>query len=404
MAQITSAGEKPLLRIAVVGHVDHGKSTLIGRIRHEMSSLPGTAAVDPSVAGNWAFVTDQLQEEREREMTIDTTQTFLDTPACRLVFIDVPGHQELIQNMLTGATRADAAVLVLAADEGVRAQTKRHALLLSMLGIHTMLIAVNKMDAVGMREEDFRALEESVRAELKGMAVTATAVVPVVARDGVNVVARSTAIPWYQGPSVMEAIGEVEPVAATFSAVRFPVQDVYRRGRTTVVGRLLSGTIAEGDRLTVCPGSGTLTVTEVRRFPESHAPAEAGEAVGLVVEGQMPARGDVLAPADDLPLIGQGFSGRVFWLAAEPLAAGEEIFLRCATQSLKVRVEEITSKLDSATLDPLPETPSLASMELATVRISAARPVVLERFERVPGLGRFVLERGGAPCGFGVVA
>ena len=404
MAQITSASEKPLLRIAVVGHVDHGKSTLIGRIRHEMSSLPGTAAVDPSVAGNWAFVTDQLQEEREREMTIDTTQTFLDTPACRLVFIDVPGHQELIQNMLTGATRADAAVLVLAADEGVRAQTRRHALLLSMLGIRTMIIAVNKMDTVGMREEDFRALEDTVRLELQGLAVTATAMVPVVARDGINVVARSTAIPWYQGPSVMEALGEVEPVAASFSAVRFPVQDVYRRGRPTVVGKLLSGTISEGDRLTVCPASGTLTVTEIRRFPENHAPAEAGESVGLFVEGRMPTRGDVLAPADDLPLIGRGFSGRVFWLAAEPLRVGEEIFLRCATQSVKVRVEEVSAKLDSATLDPLPDAPSLASMELATVRVSAGQPVVLERFERLPGLGRFVLERGGTPCGFGVVA
>jgi sulfate adenylyltransferase subunit 1 (EFTu-like GTPase family) len=203
---------------------------------------------------------------------------------------------------------------------------------------------------------------------------------------------------------VMEAIGEVEPVAATFSAVRFPVQDVYRRGKATVVGRLLSGTIAEGDRLTVCPGSGTLTVTEVRRFPESHAPAEAGEAVGLVVEGQMPTRGDVLAPADDLPMIGKEFSGRVFWLAAEPLTVGEELFLRCATQQVKVRVEEVTAKLDTATLDPLPAAASLASMELGTVRLAAGRPLVLERFERLPGLGRFVLERSGTPCGFGVVA
>jgi translation elongation factor EF-1alpha len=120
MGVSTRADEKPVLRIAMVGHVDHGKSTLIGRIRHELSALPGTSAVDPSIAGNWAYVVDQLQEEREREMTIDTTQTFLETPACRLVFIDVPGHQELIHNMITGATRADAAVLVLAADEGVR--------------------------------------------------------------------------------------------------------------------------------------------------------------------------------------------------------------------------------------------------------------------------------------------
>jgi small GTP-binding protein len=404
MDVITRAAEKPLLRIAVVGHVDHGKSTLIGRIRHELSSLPGTAAVDPSVAGNWAFVTDQLQEEREREMTIDTTQTFLDTPACRLVFIDVPGHQELIQNMLTGATRADAAVLVLAADEGVRAQTRRHALLLSMLGIRTMIIVVNKMDTVGMREDDFRALEDTVRLELQGLSVTATAMVPVVARDGVNVVARSSAIPWYHGPSVMEALGEVEPVAASFSAVRFPIQDVYHRGRATVVGRLLSGTIAEGDHLTVCPSGGLVTVTEIRRFPESHAPVEAGESIGLFVEGRMPARGDVLVPADDLPMIGRGFAGRVFWLAAEPLSVGEELFLRCATQQVKVRVEEVTAKLDTATLDPLPAAASLASMELGTVRLAADRPLVLERFERLPGLGRFVLERSGTPCGFGVVA
>ncbi len=403
MAAITRADEKPLLRVAVVGHVDHGKSTLIGRIRHEMSTLPGTSAVDASVAGNWAFVTDQLQEEREREMTIDTTQTFLDTPACRLVFIDVPGHQELIQNMITGATRADAAILVLAVDEGVRTQTRRHALLLSILGIRTLIIVINKMDAVGLREGEFRALEEAIRPELQGLAITATAIVPVVARDGVNVVTRSPAIEWYRGPSVMEALGEVEPIAASFSAVRFPVQDVYRRGTPTVVGRLLSGSIAEGDRLTVCPVGGELTVTEVRRFPESHAPVEAGESVGLVVDGHTPTRGDVLVPADDLPLIGRAFTGRVFWLAAEPLEVGEEIFLRCATQSVKVRVEEVTAKLDTATLDPLPPAPALAIMELATVRLFAEKPVVLERFERVPGLGRFVLERAGAPSGFGVV-
>ena len=401
----TSADEKPLLRIAMVGHVDHGKSTLIGRIRHEMSGLPGIAAVDASVGGNWAFVMDQLQEEREREMTIDTTQTFLETPVCRLVFIDVPGHQELIQNMLSGATRADAAVLVLAGDEGVKVQTRRHALLLAMLGIRTVIVAVNKMDTLGRLEGSFRQLERTAAEELQSLGMAATATIPVVARDGDNVVERSEAMPWYRGPSLMEAIGELEPATVPIDATRFPVQGVLRHdGPATVVGRMLSGTVAEGDALTVWPAGTAVTVRTVRRFPEEHAPAETGESVGLVVEGPEPARGDVLAPAGDQPRVTREPAGRVFWLAESPLAVGEALALRCATQLVPVRVEAVSDRLDTATLEPLPAGTTLASMELGTVRFAAERPVVLESFERLPGLGRFVLERGGAAAGFGIVA
>jgi bifunctional enzyme CysN/CysC len=403
MVVSTRADEKPLLRIAMVGHVDHGKSTLIGRIRHELSALPGTSAVDPSIAGNWAYVVDQLQEEREREMTIDTTQTFLETPACRLVFIDVPGHQELIHNMITGATRADVAVLVLAADEGVRVQTRRHALLLSMLGIHTVIVAVNKMDLAGGSEPAFRVLEEAILAELRAVGISSSATIPVVARDGDNVVTRSPTMSWFTGPSVMEALGEFEPASAEFEAVRLPVQDVYRHDAPTVVGRLLSGTISEGDVLTIFPAGGAATVTAIRRFPENHAPAEAGESIGLVLDGTLPQRGDVLAPAVDPPQAAREFAGRVFWLASEPLAVGEELSLRCGTQSVAAHVEEVSEKLDTATLDPLPAAANLARMELGTVRLSAETPVVMESFTRVPGLGRFVLERAGRPSGFGII-
>lgn len=401
---VTGAGEKPLLRIAMVGHVDHGKSTLIGRIRHEMSALPGTAAVDASVAGNWAFVTDQLQEEREREMTIDTTQTFLDTPVCRLVFIDVPGHQELIQNMLSGATRADAAVLVLAGDEGVQVQTRRHALLLAMLGIRTVIVAVNKMDTLGRCEDAFRALEQTAVDELRALGIETSGVIPVVARDGDNVVHRSEAMPWYDGPSVMEAIGELELAVAPVDALRFPVQGVLRHdGPATIVGRVLSGSVAEGDALTVCPGGAAVTVRAIRRFPEDHAPAQTGESVGLVLDGPEPSRGDVLAPAGDLPQVTRTPAGRVFWLAETPLALGEEVALRCATQVVPVRVEAIADRLDSATLDPLPPGEALAAMQLGTVAFAAERAVVVETFDRMAGLGRFVLERKGTAAGFGIV-
>ncbi|HVN75499.1 MAG TPA: GTP-binding protein [Thermoanaerobaculaceae bacterium] len=400
----TRADEKPLVRIAMVGHVDHGKSTLIGRIRHEMSGLPGIASVDASVGGNWAFVMDQLQEEREREMTIDTTQTFLETPVCRLVFIDVPGHQELIQNMLSGATRADAAVLVLAGDEGVQVQTRRHALLLSMLGIRTVIVAVNKMDTLGRREDEFRRLERTAAEELEALGLAVTATIPVVAREGDNVLHGSAAMPWYTGPSVMDAIGDLEPAVVPVDAARFAVQGVLRHdGPATVVGKVLTGSIAEGDALTVCPGGGAVKVRTVRRFPENRSPAEAGESVGLVVDGPEPERGDVLAPPGDLPRATTSPAGRVFWLAERPLAVGEELALRCATQLVPVRVESVADRLDTATLEPLPDAPALASMEIANVRLSSHRPVVLESFDRLAALGRFVLERGGAAAGFGTV-
>jgi bifunctional enzyme CysN/CysC len=232
--------------------------------------------------------------------------------------------------------------------------------------------------------------------------ISSSATIPVVARDVDNVVTRSSAMPWFKGPSVMEALGEVEPASAGFAAARLPVQDVYRHDVPTVVGRLLSGTIAEGDALKIFPSGGAATVTAIRRFPENHA-AEAGESVGLVLEGALPERGDVLAPADDPPRTAREFAGRVFWLASDPLAVGEKLSLRCGTQSVTACIEEVSEKLDTATLDPLPPAQSLASMELAFVRISTATPVVMEPFVRLPGLGRFVLERGGRPSGFGIL-
>jgi sulfate adenylyltransferase subunit 1 (EFTu-like GTPase family) len=212
-------------------------------------------------------------------------------------------------------------------------------------------------------------------------------------------------MPWYDGPSVLDAIGELEPATAPVDAARFPVQGVLRHdGLATVVGRVLSGSIAEGDQLTVCPGGAAVTVRTVRRFPEDHAAAEPGESVGLALDGPEPARGDVLAPAGDLPQITSTPAGRVFWLAEKPLEVGEELALRCATQHVTVRVESLTDRLDSATLEPLPDGNALASMELANVCMSAEGPVVLESFDRLAALGRFVLERGGAAAGFGIVA
>jgi bifunctional enzyme CysN/CysC len=397
--------EKPLVRIVVAGHVDHGKSTLIGRIRHEICALADAAALDGSVDGNWAFAMDQLQEERERMMTIDTAQTFVHTPSTRIVFIDVPGHQELIQNMLTGATRADHAVLVLAADEGVQVQTRRHALLLSLIGMTGVVVVANKMDAVGFAEPTFRALEGAIVGHLAELGIDALSVIPVVALDGANVLQRSPVMPWYDGPALMELLADLEPRTSEGGAARVPVQDVYEHdGERIVVGRVAAGRIAEGDALVTLPTGGAVALHEIRRFPADHLPAGVGESIGLILDGAPPRRGDVLAPADDLPKVAATVSGRVFWLAEQPLVVGEELTLRCATQVAPVRVATITERIETVELEALPEDGRLATMELATVVLTADRPLVFERFAVVPGLGRFVLERAGLPVGFGIIA
>jgi bifunctional enzyme CysN/CysC len=393
-----------VVRIVAAGHVDHGKSTLIGRIRHDVLALAGASARDGSVDGNWAFALDQLQEERDGMMTLDTTQTVIDTPEVRIVFIDVPGHRELIENMLTGSTRADAAVLVLAADEGVREQTRRHATLLGMLGIPGVVVAVNKMDTVGHAEAAFMALREAITGTLGTLGIEPYAVIPVVALEGGNVLARSAAMPWYDGPTLLELLADLRPHVDDATALRFPVQDVYdEAGQPVVVGRLLAGRLAEGDRVAVCHTGAVLELREIRRFPTDHGPAVAGESVALVLEGATPRRGDVLAAPENVPPVSDHVAGRVFWMDAAELHRGDQLDLRCATQLVPVTVEAITGRTDSATLDPLPDEGRLAQMDLAEVHLAASQPLLVEPFARVPGLGRFVLERGGRAVGMGTV-
>jgi bifunctional enzyme CysN/CysC len=392
------AYDTPLVRVVMVGHVDHGKSTLIGRIRQELAPM-----VDAS-ADNLAFVVDQLQEERDNLMTIDTTQTVVNTPRGRLVFIDVPGHQELLQNMLSGATRADAAVLVLAADEGVQVQTRRHALLASLLGLRNLVVVANKMDLALWREGAFRELEHVARTELDGLGLDALAFVPIAATTGANVVGRAPEMSWYAGPTLMELLADLEPAAEALTAVRLPVQDVYRFEAVPVtVGRLLSGRIAEGDTLSGCPSGARVRVAEIRRFPPDHAPVEAGAAAALVLEGAQVARGEVLAGTENGPSARRELDARVFWLSPEPLALGDEVDVRCATQLARVRVAAVCDRLDSASLTPLPPGAQLGGMELATVTLHAERPLVLESFAALPALGRFTLERSGRPAGFGII-
>ena len=391
------------LRVVVVGHVDHGKSTLIGRLLRE-SGVSTTAA-------DLAHATDQLAEERAGGLSMDTAQAYCRLRGRAFVFVDVPGHRELLRNMMTGATRADAAVLVVAADEGVREQTRRHAAVLALLGMGQVIVAVNKIDAVGYSAERFDAVRDDAL-ELLGRlgCPAAMAVVPVSASRGCNVASPAADTPWYIGPTLLDALGEVQRPPREVGPARFVVQGAYPfRGTTAYAGRLIDGTVAAGDRL-VCHPAGVALVERVLRFPPDDAPARAGESVALSLSGADPARGSVLAAASaEQPAVGCSLYARVFWLHPEPLHAGDRLLLRCATQEAGCAVQAVDRSLDTATLlvreamtDGTCE--AVGESDIADLVLSTDRPIVTEPFGCVAALGRFVLERDGVVAGAGVVS
>src|SRR5712672_3184186 len=248
--EANAAFSRPLVRIVIVGHVDHGKSTLIGRLLAETGSLPDgkldqlrAVSARRGMAFEWSFLLDALQTERDQGITIDTSQIRLRTAARDIVLIDAPGHAEFLRNMITGAARADAAVLIVDATEGVRDQTRRHGYLLHLLGVRQVMVVINKMDRVGFNAGKFREIESEIAAHLAGLGLTPTAIIPISARNGDGVARHTPATAWHEGPTVLEALDAFLPARAPADlALRFPVQAIYKfDDRRIIAGRVESG-------------------------------------------------------------------------------------------------------------------------------------------------------------------
>ena len=394
--------------------MDHGKSTLIGRLCLDTGALQDGKLEEIKAAAEASgrelelgYVMDHLEEERTRAMTIDTAQTFFHSPTRDYVVIDAPGHKELTRNMITGASQADAAILVLDAAEGVQEQTRRHAYFLSLLGIQQVTVLVNKMDLVGCEQARFDALSGEMRSLLKAGGTEAMFFVPGSARHGDNIVRPSSQMPWYRGPTLLSGLDEFCPPRPDVEKpLRFPIQDVYQvDGRRILVGRVEAGVVEAGCRVTLLPSGGPTRVLSVEVFGENRAAASAGEAIGLTLESSSAiARGQVACTPDGLPAVTARLRASVFWMARRPLACGEELQLRLATQELPARIEAIEERIDSSTLECLErQAPCLYETEVGRVVLRLGRPAVVEPFHSTPGLGRFVLERGSDVTGGGVV-
>ncbi len=401
------------LNIVIVGHVDHGKSTLIGRLFFDTDSLPPEkleeiARISRELGHDveFAFLMDHLQEERDQGITIDTAQTFFKTDKRHYVIIDAPGHRAFLKNMITGATQAEAALLVVDAEEGVREQTRRHSYLLSLLGLRQLVVAVNKMDRVDFSEEIFLGVADELNEFLKNINAESVFLIPISAKLGDNVAKPSTTMPWYSGPTVIEALDRFELIEKTLRPLRFPVQDVYvSQGKTIVAGRVESGTIAAGQELFVLPNNERVRVTSVEKFLEKPRLLETGESGGLTLSGgSASSRGQLLVDPSNAPSIRTTIPANVFWMSRTPLTVGETLTFRCTTQETPCRVTIISRRLNSSTLEVLErDATALQDTEVGELLVETESPVVVEEHTFIPELGRFVLERGSNVVAGGIV-
>ncbi|UCF05108.1 MAG: GTP-binding protein [bacterium] len=404
---------KETVKIVIVGHVDHGKSTLIGRLLLDTDSLPKEKveeikriSKELGKEAELAYLTDQLKEEREQSITIDTTQIFFNTKRKNFVIIDAPGHVEFIKNMMTGAAHAEAAVLIIDTHEGVQEQTRRHAYILHMLGLDRVVAVFNKMDLVDYRQDVFERVKGDFITFAETLGITPVHMVPVSAREGTNISKKSSKMRWYKGESFLKALESMESKAKMERPLRFPIQDVYEiDGDRLIAGRITSGAITEGQRLTVLPSSTDATVDEIRIFGGRKHQAQGGENIAVTLGGDHSVmRGNVLVDHDEKLQPTNRFRGNIFWISERPLQLESTMTLRCSTQEVNCAVERIEKRVDTSTLEVIGENArELGINESGTLVFKTEQPIIVENFAFIEELGRFVVEQGHELLGAGII-
>jgi len=406
------------LRIVIVGHVDHGKSTFVGRLFYDTGSLAEgkleqlqLVAQSRGVPFEWANLMDALQAERDQNITIDTAQIWFRTPKRQYVIIDAPGHKEFLKNMITGAASAEAALLLIDAHEGVQENSRRHGYLLNLLGIRQIAVLVNKMDLENYSEARFQQIEAEYRAWLKSIGVEPKIFIPMTAKHGDNIASRSANMPWWHGPTVLETLDTFQVGDLPDNQpLRFPIQDVYRfDARRILAGRVEAGSIKVGDKLVFSPSNKTSTVKSIERWnaPSSQS-ASAGESIGITLSEQIfVARGAVAALETAPPFELSRFKARLFWLGKEPFSKGRNYKLKLATQEVECSIESIEKVIDASTLETVSRKEGevfVGRQEVAELTLHTRKPVAFDVHSDIAATGRFVIVDGFNVSGGGIIA
>jgi bifunctional enzyme CysN/CysC len=404
------------LRVVIVGHVDHGKSTLVGRLLHDTGSLPeGKFEQIQSVCRRrgmtfeWAFLMDALQAERDQNITIDVSQIWFRSARRNYVIIDAPGHKEFLKNMVTGAASAQAAILLIAANEGIQEQSKRHAYLLSMLGVPYVIVLVNKMDLVAYSEERFNQIESEYRDFLKHLSIRPLSFLPVSAREGNNLIAGADDVmPWFGGNSLLAELDQLpEPPAPESAPLRFSVQDIYRFDqRRIIAGRIESGTLRVGDKVIFAPNNKESAVASIERWNAPVADvAEAGESIGVTLKDQIfVERGHIGSHESNPPIETNRFRARIFWMGERPFALAKRYKVKLLTQEVEAQLVSVDRLIDATTLEASGGLRrSVGRNEVAEVTIQTRAPLVIDNYDRISTSGRFVVVDERDVAGGGII-
>ncbi|MFA9426110.1 translation elongation factor EF-1 subunit alpha [Natronorubrum sp. A-ect3] len=407
--------------LAVIGHVDHGKSTLVGRLLYETGSVPEHVieqhreeAEEKGKGGfEFAYVMDNLAEERERGVTIDIAHQEFTTDEYDFTIVDCPGHRDFVKNMITGASQADNAVLVVAADDGVAPQTQEHVFLARTLGIDELIIGVNKMDVVDYKESTYDDVVEEVTQLLKQVQFNTedASFIPISAFEGDNIAEASDNTPWYDGETLLEALNSLPaPQPPTDAPLRLPIQDVYTiSGIGTVpVGRIETGVMNIGDNVSFQPSDVGGEVKTIEMHHEEVPKAEPGDNVGFNVRGigkDDIRRGDVCGPADDPPSVAETFQAQVVVMQhPSVITAGYTPVFHAHTAQVACTIESIDKKMDPASGEVAEENPDfIQSGDAAVVTIRPQKPLSIEPSSEIPELGSFAIRDMGQTIAAGKV-
>ena len=415
MAQSLENNPNPSINLVIAGHVDHGKSTLIGRLLHDTDSLTeGKMAAVKAMSERrgmpleYAFLLDALQAERDQGITIDTTQVLFNSKKRSYLIIDAPGHKEFLKNMISGAAQADAGVIVIDVEEGIQEQSRRHCYLLRLLGLKEIIIVVNKMDLIEYSQRKFNHLKKQIVEYLSEIDLACKAVVPISARDGQGLIDLSEKMPWYTGANFIDTLDQLPEANSTNDLpTRLPIQDVYKFDeRRIIAGRIESGTLKIGDELLFTPSNKRAAIEsfEVWNAKDKKTKAIAGESVGIILNEEIfIERGHIASLSTDAPIETNVFRGKVFWIGNKPIIAGDRLKIKIGTAEHISEVQSIENKIDLSSLEAI-DVDLLEKNDIGEVIFRTKSTVALDPFEKNHRTGRFVLINEYETVGGGIVS